>query len=180
VSTATDIWTSANIQSFITVTVHHFVNKALQSFVLTTKDLNESHSAEYFPCTLKQIFEEWKLISKINAVVTDSHTNIKATATKILRVSRLPCVAYLLNLIGNSAIAANKESETVPYVFCRLVCHFKKSVIAAEKIRCIKIQMGHEELKLKQDVPTRCNIALIMLERLLEIKEPLSPARFIT
>jgi hypothetical protein len=40
--------------------------------------------------------------------------------------------------------------------------------------------MGHEELKLKQDVPVTWNSAFIMLERLLEMKEPLSAARFIT
>jgi hypothetical protein len=71
VSATTDIWTSANTQSFITVTIHCFVNETLHSFVLTTKQLNESHSAEYLSETLKEIFEEWKLTSKITAVVTD-------------------------------------------------------------------------------------------------------------
>lgn len=47
-------------------------------------------------------------------------------------------------------------------------------MLATEKLVNIQEQMGFPALKVKQYVPTRCNSTLIMLERLLEIKDSLS------
>lgn len=60
---------------------------------------------------------------------------------------------------------------------CRaLVAHFKHSVVACEKLKSMQKQMGTPELKVKQGVSTRWNSSLIMVERLLAIKDPLSAA----
>jgi hypothetical protein len=57
-----------------------------------------------------------------------------------------------------------------------LVGHFKHSVSASTKLKEIQNQMNVPELKVKQDVSTRWNSSLIMLERLIQIKAPLSAA----
>jgi len=56
------------------------------------------------------------------------------------------------------------------------VGHFKHSSSATEKLRELQKQMGLPELKDKVDVSTRWNSCLIMVERLIEIKNPMSAA----
>lgn len=54
--------------------------------------------------------------------------------------------------------------------------HFKHSNLATEKLKEFQKQMGLPELKVKQDVSTRWNSSLNMIERLIQIKNPLSAA----
>jgi hypothetical protein len=59
VAIASDIWTSLNVDSFLTVTAHVYnTNYVLKSFVLTTEKLNKNHTAQYLYETLIKIFEE--------------------------------------------------------------------------------------------------------------------------
>lgn len=57
-----------------------------------------------------------------------------------------------------------------------MVGHFKHSVFASTKLKEIQNQMSLPEFKIKQDVITRWNSSLIMLERLIQINAPLSAA----
>lgn len=60
---------------------------------------------------------------------------------------------------------------------CRtLVGHFKHSVFASEKLKELQTQMGLPVLKVIQDVSTRWNSSVHMLDRLVQIKAPLSAA----
>ncbi|KAF0750973.1 zinc finger BED domain-containing protein 1-like, partial [Aphis craccivora] len=81
-------------------------------------------------------------------IVSDSEANIKNAINEHLKKYHHPCVAHTLNLSVNDAI--NKNTEL--------------------------FQMGLPELKVKQDVSTRWNSCLIMIERLIEIKNPISAA----
>jgi len=56
------------------------------------------------------------------------------------------------------------------------VGHFKLSSSATEKLREFQKQMGLPELNVKQDVSTRWNLCLIMIERIIEIKNSISAA----
>jgi len=55
-----------------------------------------------------------------------------------------------------------------------IVGHFKHSNNATEKLKDFQLQMNLPPLKVKQDVPTRWNSSFIMMERLVNIKAPLS------
>lgn len=52
--------------------------------------------------------------------------------------------------------------------------HFKKSTVSSQNLKTMQKQMGLPELKLKQDVATRWNSSLLMMERLIAVKNPLS------
>jgi hypothetical protein len=65
----------------------------------------------------------------------------------------LQSVTLLLSLVVKIVIAANKEFETAthkPHIFG----YSKTCVIAADKLKITQIQMGHEKLTLRQDVPS--------------------------
>lgn len=52
----------------------------------------------------------------------------------------------------------------------KIVGHFKHSVLAAEKLSQMQQLMNTPQLKLKQEVATRCNSTYIMLQRFIDIK----------
>ncbi|KAJ8886939.1 hypothetical protein PR048_013153 [Dryococelus australis] len=152
VAVTTDMWTSDSALPYLTVTMHfvsEFSETSLHSLVLKT-----SHTVQNIASSLEKVLHKWNILHKY---------------------SHLSCVANTSNLIVNDAI---NETDPAPMLkkCCALVSHFKSSSTAAEKIRNMHRQMGATELKLKQDVSTRWNSCLLMLERLLVVKEPLSAA----
>lgn len=76
----------------------------------------------------------------------------------------------------NEAISSDREFLDVLKKCRTLVGHFKHSVLASEKLRQLQVQMGLSQLKVKQDVTTRWNSSLHMMERLIEIKAHLFAA----
>lgn len=176
VSVTTDIWSSQNTESYMTLTAHYFdSNFELKSAVLDTKLLTESHTAQYLNSVLKDITQEWGISNKIVCFVTDGGANIKA-AVNLFGAAHFPCIAHKLNLVVNDVIGKHDILKQTLNKCKEIVTHFKSSVVAADKLRNMQIQLNKSELKLKQDVCTRWNSAVVMIERILEVKEPLAAA----
>jgi len=187
ISITSDIWTSLNTDSFITITVHTFDSAfIIKTFVLCTLKLEHSHTGEYLSQTLDNIFNEWGIKHKIVAIVTGA--NIKSAVNK-LRIPHIPCTAHVLNLIvthamllkspyGDTDVLEPNECQNINDLLkCRsIVTYLKKSEVANRKLAEKLTQLGASKLKLKQDVSTRWNSSLLMLERLVELKEPLTYA----
>ncbi|XP_060847297.1 E3 SUMO-protein ligase ZBED1-like [Rhopalosiphum padi] len=176
VSITTDMWTSDSTKSYITVTCHFIYNDNLYSPVIATREVCESHTGENIASALSYIFNEWNITDKIVTIVSDSGANIKNAINEHLKKYHHPCVAHTLNLSVNDAINKNTELLQVLKTCRAIVGHFKHSSSATEKLREFQKQMGLPELKVKQDVSTRWNSCLIMVERLIEIKNPISAA----
>lgn len=176
VSITTDMWTSDSTKSYITVTCHFIYNDNLYSPVLNTKEVRESYTGENIAATLSYIFKEWNITNKIVTIVSDSGANIKNAINDHLQKYHHPCVAHTLNLSVNEAIDKNTEFVQVLKTCRAIVGHFKHSSSATEKLKEFQKQMGLPELKVKQDVRTRWNSCLTMIERLINIKNPLSAA----
>lgn len=78
ISITSDIWTSMNVDSYLTVTAHMYDNDfKLKTFVLTTEKLDKNHTAQYIYEILRKMLENWNITNKVIAVVTDSGANIK-------------------------------------------------------------------------------------------------------
>ncbi|XP_049302956.1 E3 SUMO-protein ligase ZBED1-like [Bactrocera dorsalis] len=173
-SITTDMWTTDSQKSFLSVTSHFIWESKMNSAVLATKEVFGSHTAQNIATELKSIFDEWSIFNKIVTIVSDNGANIKKAIRDILQKHHHPCVAHTLNLCVVDAI------KTAPQILelitkCRaIVTYFHHSSQAAEKLKNMQKQMGVAELKMKQDVATRWNSGLIMMERICLIKEPLS------
>lgn len=176
VGITTDIWSSDSNKSFITVTCHFIYNGEQKNVVLETKEIPGSHTGIAIANSLQEVFNKWSISEKITAIVTDNGANIKNAVSEQLNKTHVPCVAHTLNLCVTDAIDDNcifKETLTKSK---NIVTHFKTSNLAADKLRELQTLMNLPLLKVIQDVSTRWNSSLIMIERLLEIQEPLSAA----
>lgn len=178
VAITTDIWTSSNAESYMTLTCHLILNSNLKSYVLVTAKLSEQHTGEHLADVMRHHFNEWGISNKISAIVTDNAANIK-NSVKILNYENLPCVAHTLNLVMTDVLADITAFENIIKTCRKIVGHFKMSVVASDKLTKMQQQMTigkGKDLKLKQDVSTRWNSSLLMIERMVLLKEPLSAA----
>ena len=170
----TDCWTSRTTTSLMAVTCH-FVNEDFEmvSYLLDCLMLTQSHTAEYLKQKLQQVATDWNIEDKIAACVTDGAANIvKALAKKKdggLGWPHAICFAHTLNLIVQNGIGAVRP--TVDKVKA-IVQYFHRSTKASDKLKEQQKSSGKEELRLKQECPTRWNSMLFMLKRFIEMKEP--------
>ena len=101
-SLTTDLWTSRANMGYITVTCHFITgNWSLKSAVLSTKHVDESHTAINLSSILKAITDEWNITDKVCCVTTDNAANITNAITHNAW-KNLPCFAHKINLMTNS------------------------------------------------------------------------------
>jgi len=131
----------------------------------------------------------WGILDKITAIVTDSGANIKS-AIRLMNIQHIPCTAHKLNLVVQQALYLSEDdsvgeeshelhdSGKIKLILkkCRVIVgFFKRSEVGNRILGEKQTQLGFTQLlKLKQDVRTRWNSTLIMLERLVKLKEPLT------
>ncbi|KAE9537283.1 hypothetical protein AGLY_006306 [Aphis glycines] len=173
-SITTDIWTSDSNKSYITVTCHFIFDDQLYSPVIATKEVSDRHTGQNIAVTLTNIFNDWNIANKIITEVSDNGSNIKNAINEHLLKHHHPCVAHTLNLSINEAINGNSDINQILKKCRTIVGHFKHSSNATEKLKDFQLQMNLPPLKVKQNVPTRWNSSFIMMERLVNIKTPLS------
>ncbi|KAJ8933556.1 hypothetical protein NQ314_013930 [Rhamnusium bicolor] len=170
----TDIWTSSNTESYITLTCHLILNSNLKSYVLVTAKLSEQHTGEHLANIMRHHFNEWGISNKISAIVRDNAANIK-NAVRILNYENLPCAAHTLNLVMTDVLKDIPAFDNIIKTCRSIVGHFKMSVVASDKLTKMQQQMAiGKYLKFKQDVSTRWNSSLLMIQRMVLLKEPLS------
>ncbi|XP_062615878.1 E3 SUMO-protein ligase ZBED1-like [Saccostrea cucullata] len=173
VSITHDCWTSLNTQSFFTTTVHYINHEwNLKSAVLGTIQLKGSHTAQNISEELKATHTKWNLPP--NPIATTDNAANEQKAFELLNWDRFGCYGHRLNLVV-------KHSLDIPEVGRllgkgrKLVTFFHQSSSSTdlfhEKQKLLfdgqttKNLIGH---KLINDVPTRWNSTLYMLQRLVE------------
>jgi len=131
----------------------------------------------------------WGILNKVTAIVSDSGANIKS-AIRLMNKQHIPCTAHKLNLVVQQALYLTEDdsvgdesnelhdSGKIKLILkkCRIIVgFFKRSEVGNRILGEKQRQLGFTQLlKLKQDVRTRWNSTLIMLERLVKLKEPLT------
>lgn len=165
----------------------------LKTFVLCTKKLTESHTAVYLSEIITTELNKFDILHKVVAIVTDGGRNINA-AVRLMNIQHIPCTAHKLNLVVRNAlnlpddglninenIVHNDDGSSDSRLKeilkkCRnIVGFFKRSEVGNRKLVEKQQQMGQQNiLKLKQDICTRWNSTLVMMERLLQLKEPIT------
>lgn len=136
--------------------------------------MTTSHSGEDISVATLNILTLYETENKVVTAVTDNAENMKKAISKDLKKHNHFCVAHTLNLSVQDAIKENKDLETTLCNCRALVTYFKKSNLASYKLKEVQQQMNLPLLALIQDISTRWNSELSMLERLLELRVPIT------
>lgn len=137
----------------------------LRIAVLSTQKLltATNHNAENMSKALQAVLDQWGVMTKVTSIVTDNDSTM-IKACDLLQKRHLPCFAYTLTLVVQDCLAQSNIKEILTK-YKRIVTYFKSSTVASEKFRA---EQGKEKTYcLLQEVPTRWNSALKMVERIL-------------
>ncbi|XP_025198007.1 zinc finger BED domain-containing protein 1-like [Melanaphis sacchari] len=112
IALTTDIWTSINTDSFLTITAHFFPKgqSQLKIVVLGTKKLDQSHTATHLEEIMTSELNRWGILNKVTAIVSDSGANIKS-AIRLMNIQHIPCTAHKLNLVVQKALYLNEDDS---------------------------------------------------------------------
>ncbi|XP_034530080.1 zinc finger BED domain-containing protein 4-like [Notolabrus celidotus] len=172
VSLTSDMWTSIHMDAYLAVTCH-FVgeNTRLDSVLLGVQAFPQSHTAENIACVKASMMEEWGISNKVTCMVTDGAPNMVA-CVKELKLRHHICIAHTLNLVGKKALDQHPVVSGIRAKARKLVGYFRSSTTAKEKLTQVQFHLGMEQKKLMQEVETRWNSTSLMLQRLVELREP--------
>ncbi|XP_034529154.1 zinc finger BED domain-containing protein 1-like [Notolabrus celidotus] len=172
VSLTSDMWTSIHMDAYLAVTCH-FVgeNTRLDSVLLGVQAFPQSHTAENIACVKASMMEEWGISNKVTCMVTDGAPNMVA-CVKELKLLHHICIAHTLNLVVKKALDQHPVVSGIRAKARKLVGYFRSSTTAKEKLTQVQFHLGMEQKKLMQEVETRWNSTSLMLQRLVELREP--------
>ncbi|XP_015437849.1 PREDICTED: zinc finger BED domain-containing protein 4-like [Dufourea novaeangliae] len=148
-----------------------------QSYTLQTEKVSRSYTGATLANTLKRIFREWNIESKVKYVITDSSPNMLAAIQDFgSDVTSISCFAHTLNLVVNSSLTEFEPLINIRQKCRDVVSHFKSSCLASDKLTEIQSALGIEKHKLILEVETRWNSTYEMFERLLQQKHAVTAA----
>ncbi|KAI2648672.1 E3 SUMO-protein ligase ZBED1 [Labeo rohita] len=170
-----DGWTSRATEAFVTITCHYVDEEwELMSHVLQTRAMHKSHTGSNIAELLKAALEEWDLVSKDPAIVTDNAANM-SVAAELAGMLHFRCFAHTLNLASQRALKLPAVARLLGHVR-RISTFLKRSITASHVLRQKQKLLELPEHKLITDVVTRWNSAHDMLERFLEQQPAVSAA----
>ena len=175
-SFTTDCWSSdVNSDALLGFTAHWVDgNFQRQSAVLHAQELSERHTGEYIAVKITKMLEEWKItLSQVYVVIRDNGANIVKAMTEA-NLPNFGCFAQSLQLVVNDGLLSQRVMKDLLAVCRSIVGNFKHSSVAYHKLVQIQENLDLPKHKLKQDVSTRWNSALYMVESILEQKMALA------
>ena len=181
ITLTTDDWTSRSTKGYMAVTAH-FVNNHMQlkSKIIEIRRITSSQTADRIAEELQGVMSAWDITTKVFAIVTDNAANMVA-AIKKLPVYHVPCFAHTLNLVVQDSLNNLRTLSSARGKVRAIVSHFHHSSKAAyalseEQRRETEAAEDNVKIqgpkKLTQEVRTRWNSTFHMLERFLELQQP--------
>ncbi|XP_047138980.2 zinc finger BED domain-containing protein 4 [Hydra vulgaris] len=180
-SFTTDGWTTHhNDVSFYSLTAH-WINSEFNSMtaVLQLKKITGSYTGVKISTFLKDSLNEWKIpTNKVYFVLSDNAANMKLAIKEAgLEKNSLSCVIHTLQLcITNKLFKHQTIVNDLIAKSRKIVTHFHHSSSSMDMLHEIQQQLKLPQHSLIQDVVTRWNSTVYMLERLVEQKT--SPTLF--
>uniref|UniRef100_A0A8C4SKE9 BED-type domain-containing protein n=1 Tax=Erpetoichthys calabaricus TaxID=27687 RepID=A0A8C4SKE9_ERPCA len=162
-----DAWTSRAVQSYVTFTAHYITdNWELESRVLQTTAINESHTAAHIKENIQSVAQEWQLTTTDLVIVTDNAANMLAAA-QLGNFQHVKCFAHTINLAAQRALKLPSVSRLLGKIR-RITGFFHCSATANHVLKQKQKLLELAPHKLTTDVATRWNSAFDMIDRFLE------------
>ena len=170
-----DMWTSRGKDSYFGVVAHmindNFVRKKV---VLSVEPFPGGHKADAIALKFQEVFNRWHLENdKLQAVISDNAANIKKAFSNI-QIDNVSCFCHNLNLVVIEGLQSQRSVVEIVATARKICGHFNHSPAAVNRLAAIQSELHLPTHSLLNDVLTRWNSTLTMLERLLEQKEALA------
>ena len=118
----------------------------------------------------KEMLEGWGIQrEQVHLLIRDNASNM----VKAMREAVYPdlgCFAHMLQLIIHDGVLTQRAVTGTLANCCRIVGHFKHSLLAYCRLKEIQQSLEIPQHHLKQDEPSRWNSTLYMLQSVLEQK----------
>ncbi|KAK0140687.1 Zinc finger BED domain-containing protein 1 [Merluccius polli] len=167
-----DHWTSLGNHNYLGVTAHYIDGEwKLRSHALTVMKTEERHHADACADDFMHVAEQWNVENKVTALCTDSARNMIAAARQ-LPLDHVPCTAHSLQ----RSITVSLQNSVFDNALakCRKVIgNFKHSPANQAELERQQKADGYKEGSLIQDVPTRWNSTLEMVQSVRRNEGPL-------
>lgn len=169
-SFTTDIWTSnVSLMSMLSLTAQ-WIDKHFErhQVLLHCKEMPGSHTAANLTAQFLEMLDKWGIAhERVHVVLRDNARNM-VKALDDANLKSLPCLAHTLQLVVNEGQLAQRSIVDIVATGRRIVGHFKHSPLAYSRLYDIQAQLGQPRKRLQQDVSTRWNSTVYMLQSLME------------
>jgi hypothetical protein len=165
-----DYWTSPANQSYLGVTAHFIDSRwELQTYALNVRHIADRHYADNCAEHFLGIANDWHINQKVTTFATDNARNVTAAVART-PFQNILCQAHTLQL--SITFATSAAGIDASLAKCRkIVGHFKHSPANTMELHAQQALAELDEESLIQDVSTRWNSILAMLDRLLKHKD---------
>lgn len=193
----TDMWTSVNGDSYMSVTGHTLTTDFLhQTWCLQVEYFPEQHTANHLAAALQDSINKWMTMNKKKSVristvsastetgqqlrkipifvVSDNASNIVAAMKQLPDYKHSACFIHTLQLAINKAIKDTTGLLDVITKGKRIAAYFHRSTLAKNKLKNAQASLKTSQHKLIQECPTRWNSGYEMMNRLVEQREPIA------
>jgi len=99
ISLTTDLWTYLSKHSYLGLTatwINH--NFKISDVLLEITYCSTSHTAEAIADIIRSSIQKWKIEDCVITITTDNSSNMIAAINKLTPITRLSCVAHILQL----------------------------------------------------------------------------------
>jgi len=151
----TDCWTSRTTVSYMSVTWHFIEDFRVPPCLLDCFEFSKRHTADNLAQQLLSVAAEWGVDKKVVCCLTDNAANV-SKAIKTIGWMHLPCLAHTINLVVRDALGLQASTPIIDKLK-EAVEYFHRSTVGAQKLKETQLQMKMEEVRPKQDYPTRWN-----------------------
>ena len=116
------------------------------------------------------MFQEWNIHEEqLHLFVVDNAANMRR-AMLDGDLPHIGCFSHTLQLIIHDGVLSQRYVKDIVAVCRSIVGHFKRSQLASSRLKEIQTSLGCPLHRLRQDVPTRWNSTLYMLESISQQK----------
>lgn len=172
ISFTSDIWsTEVSNDSLISVTAHWLTESFKKKFaMLNASNFPGSHTGDAIRMKCYEMLDNWEIQkNQVHCFIVDNAANMKKAMTDG-GYTFIGCFAHTLQLVVHDGIISQRYVQDILVKCRRIVGHFKHSQLAFSRLNTIQTTLNIPHHRLKQDVVTRWNSTLHMLESIIEQK----------
>ena len=165
VSLTSDMWSSINNVSFLSLTGHYLYGTGskvkMRTKIISCKKFPSRHTSANIQASLENTLSNMGIREKVVSLTTDNAANM-LKASKDAKIPSIGCFAHLLNNAVTQALQF-PEMKAIRDKVSKVVALTRRSTNALLELQEAQRGLGRKLRKLVQDVPTRWNSTYLML-----------------